>query len=261
MERLSKSKIQDISVELEIEMEKISQVMKDIIDRKEKMGDSFNCKHPPYLYQKGAELFESCDSFMRNVRWLITHYWDYQKKEVELLLKNCNDFVGGELNDNLLLLKEKDIYHLFFDDSDDDDLHKLKIGLGNVIKDMNEKSNEENDSDKTDHQPEPTKTNSRIPNKSIKDYMLVEDGQKDSLLTILHSLIDGKKGKDVALVILVCVQHGLIKKPEHDIMKKTFGEIGAKSGYNSYFGKGLSAYSPEEIKGIETHLSSFIDGL
>lgn len=97
--------------------------------------------------------------------------------------------------------------------------------------------------------------------KSIKDYMLVEDGQKDSLLTILHSLIDGKKGKDVALVILVCVQHGLIKKPEHDIMKKTFGEIGAKSGYNSYFGKGLSAYRPEEIKGIETHLSSFIDGL
>lgn len=97
--------------------------------------------------------------------------------------------------------------------------------------------------------------------KSIKDLMLVQEEQKEQLTDTLHSLIDGKKGKDVALVILVCVQHGLMKKPEYSIMKETFGEIGAKSGYNSYFGKGLSAYSPEEIKGIETHLSSFIDGL
>lgn len=97
--------------------------------------------------------------------------------------------------------------------------------------------------------------------KSIKDLMLVQEEQKEQLTDTLHRLIDGKKGKDVALVILVCVQHGLMKKPEYSIMKEIFGEIGAKSGYNSYFLKGLSAYRPEEIKGIETRLSSFIDGL
>ena len=114
---------------------------------------------------------------------------------------------------------------------------------------------------KTDHQPEPETTEQRSKSKSIKDVMLVQEEQKEPLATVLHGLIDGKKGKDVALVILVCVQHGLMRKPEHGIMTETFGDIGAKSGYNSYFGKGLSAYRPEEIKGIETHLSSFIDGL
>lgn len=114
---------------------------------------------------------------------------------------------------------------------------------------------------KTDHQPEPETTEQRSKSKSIKDVMLVQEEQKEPLATVLHGLIDGKKGKDVALVILVCVQHGLMRKPEHGIMTETFGDIGAKSGYNSYFGKGLSAYRPEEIKGIETHLSPFIDGL
>ena len=97
--------------------------------------------------------------------------------------------------------------------------------------------------------------------KSIKSLMLVQEEQKESLVNTLHSLIDGRKGKDVALVILVCVQHGLMKKPEHSLMKQTFGDIGAKSGYNLYYSKGLSAFSHEEIKGIETHISSFIDGL
>ena len=92
------------------------------------------------------------------------------------------------------------------------------------------------------------------------DLMLLDNQeQKQKLLDVLHKLIDNRKGKDVALVFLVCERYGLMRKPSHQILKKFFGDIGSKSGYNNYHSKGLEGYAEEEIKGIETHILPFID--
>lgn len=98
--------------------------------------------------------------------------------------------------------------------------------------------------------------------RTIFDYMLLENQeQKQKLLETLHTLIDGKKGKDIALVILVCINQGLMQKPTHIILTETFGDIGVKSGYNTAYSKGLENYLPQEINGIETKLKPFINGL
>lgn len=94
---------------------------------------------------------------------------------------------------------------------------------------------------------------------TLFDLMLLDNQeQKQKLLDVLHKLIDNRKGKDVALVILVCEKYGLMRKPSHQILKKFFSNIGAKSGYNNYHSKGLGGYAEEEIKGIETHILPFI---
>lgn len=95
----------------------------------------------------------------------------------------------------------------------------------------------------------------------LLDLMLLDkDEQKQKLLDVLHKLIDGKKGKHVALVLLVCEKCGLMNKPTHQILSLAFGGIGTKSGYNKYYSKGLVAYTQEQIKGIETHILPFING-
>ena len=84
--------------------------------------------------------------------------------------------------------------------------------------------------------------------------------QEQKLIDVVHKLIDGKKGKHVALVVLVCEKHGLMNKPTHRDLTSIFGDIGTKSGYNHYYSKGLSSYTTEQIQGIETHISPFLNG-
>ena len=58
---------------------------------------------------------------------------------------------------------------------------------------------------------------------------------KGRLLALLHKLIDGRKGKSVAIVIKVCCDYGIMMaKPTYTQVKKEFGDIGDKSGYNTY---------------------------
>ncbi|MDH6343339.1 hypothetical protein M2480_001328 [Parabacteroides sp. PFB2-12] len=58
----------------------------------------------------------------------------------------------------------------------------------------------------------------------------------EPLITELHRLLKGKKGKDVALVIQACIAEGLITRPTYTAVRDEFGDIGNKSGYNSYLG-------------------------
>lgn len=98
--------------------------------------------------------------------------------------------------------------------------------------------------------------------KTFEDLITIKDPEKkQKFLNILYNLIDGDVGKRVALAILVCVKEGLLKtKPSFTIMKNTFGNIGAKSGYDDYYKKGLQYYKQEEINGIEIQILSFKDG-
>lgn len=85
---------------------------------------------------------------------------------------------------------------------------------------------------------------------TFKDKIIVEN--KDEVLNKLHSMIDGKRGKNVALVIFASVEIGLILKPTYTEVKNEFGNVGAESGYNNYFDK--SKFSDSEINGIKKRL-------
>lgn len=58
--------------------------------------------------------------------------------------------------------------------------------------------------------------------------------EKESILKELHAMIDGKKGKDVALIIRAAMGVGWITKPTYTEVLEEFGNIGNKSGFNKY---------------------------
>lgn len=93
----------------------------------------------------------------------------------------------------------------------------------------------------------------------LTSCFLVQDDKKNELLKKLHSLIDGKKGKSVAIVIHLCVELGLMsKKPTFGVLKAEFGNIGNASGFNSYYGKYETSYTKEEKDGLKKHFEPFM---
>lgn len=81
----------------------------------------------------------------------------------------------------------------------------------------------------------------------FRDRLNGSDAQKDETLKKLHTLIAGRKGKDVAIVLTACIRLGLIIKPTFTEVQNEFGEIGAESGYNHYMRGNLTE---DEISGM-----------
>lgn len=79
-------------------------------------------------------------------------------------------------------------------------------------------------------------------NKKFEDYL--HHDNKEKLLEVLHSLLDGKKGKDVAVILLALQELGIIyignRNELYKSMRAEFGEIGDNSGINRYMNHYLS---------------------
>lgn len=91
----------------------------------------------------------------------------------------------------------------------------------------------------------------------FRSCLLIQDDKQDELLNKLHLLIDGKKGKAVALVIHLCVELGLMSKPSFRVLKVEFPGIGNKSGYNTPYREFETRYPKEEIDGMKANLITF----
>lgn len=91
----------------------------------------------------------------------------------------------------------------------------------------------------------------------FRSCLLIQDDKKDELLKKLHLLIDGKKGKPVALVIRLCVELGLMSKPTFGVLEAEFGKIGHHSNYDKYFSEYLQRYAEHERQGMMRNLEPF----
>lgn len=74
---------------------------------------------------------------------------------------------------------------------------------------------------------------------------------KADVLAKLHTFIDGKKGKNVALIIRAAIAKGLITKPTFREVANEFGDIGNKAGYNNYM---RYQFTEEELTSISSQL-------
>lgn len=98
--------------------------------------------------------------------------------------------------------------------------------------------------------------------KSFSDCILVED--KDGLLDKLHTILDGRKGKFVYLVLNTLLYEGVLKSYTHTQITKEFGDIGSDSAKTRYSGTKngklscISAFSPDEINGVRKMFSEFL---
>ena len=84
--------------------------------------------------------------------------------------------------------------------------------------------------------------------------LIGDNHTKERTLKILHRLIDGRKGKDVALAIIACQSKGLITTPTFKQVHDEFGDIGHRSGYSKYVNN-KKAFTEDEIKNIARHFT------
>ena len=85
--------------------------------------------------------------------------------------------------------------------------------------------------------------------KPFRSVIISED--PDETLAKMHSLIDGKIGKDVALVIQAAIITGKITKPTASQVQAEFGDIGNVSGYNKCMRE--KCFTDEEMRGMMNH--------
>lgn len=82
----------------------------------------------------------------------------------------------------------------------------------------------------------------------IRSKILLED--KEKVLDQMHRLIDGKIGKDVAIIIGALIDQGVILKPTFKQVENEFGNIGNRSGYNKYINIYKNYITEDERKNI-----------
>lgn len=79
--------------------------------------------------------------------------------------------------------------------------------------------------------------NSDIENEKIFINYIISEKEKSKILDLLHQLIDDRKGKDVAFVILALIETGMIVNPKprnklYKSMRLEFGDIGSDASIN-----------------------------
>lgn len=98
---------------------------------------------------------------------------------------------------------------------------------------------------KENKQPKQAKPKRGRPVKPLADVMLNDNtGEK---LKKLHTLIDGKKGKSLALIIMTCVKQGYMTKPTYQQLANEFGDIGSRQAYTNYSNE--NRFTASEIGG------------
>ena len=90
----------------------------------------------------------------------------------------------------------------------------------------------------------PTRGKGR-PKVTLKDKMI--DDANGEKLRMLHTKLDGKKGKDASLIVLAAIKKGWLTRPTYAQVKNEFKNIGSKTGYNKYLNE--SMFAKEEIEG------------
>lgn len=99
-----------------------------------------------------------------------------------------------------------------------------------------------------------TKARKGRPAKTFASHLIgTDDKDKQQTLHKLHSLIDGRQGKEVVLYIKAAIKCGLITKPTFATASKEFGDIGGESNYYTYLRN--EAFTDDEMTGAISSLT------
>lgn len=164
-----------------------------------------------FYWENEDKYYNKLKEQRRGIRWFNEH---------EYFVKDCPDII---------------IYEF---DSIDEVLTKLSIENRNIELVLNyynsQKANITISTEKTERalntepqptnapQPEEQKTDKKRgrPVKTFEDFILYDN--KAEFINVFELLINDKKGKDVALIILACMECGLIKKMEYPAFDKEY---------------------------------------
>lgn len=89
---------------------------------------------------------------------------------------------------------------------------------------------------------------------NISFETLIMQQNKEKVLKRLHDLVDGHKGRRVALVMRVCVKLGIISHPTWTPIEHEFKNIGKSKGFYKYFNGGYT-FQSDEVTGMIRQLA------
>ena len=79
------------------------------------------------------------------------------------------------------------------------------------------------------------------------------------LLEVLHRLMDGKKGKRVALVLYACMELGYMTRPTQGELLAGFGITGSGEGINKYLRGGVSTFDRKDVEAVKKRLMEAVE--
>lgn len=175
---------------------------------------------------------------------------EYIKSEIEKAVQSMNKMINESQREGAIMLNISEVY--VFDKERIRALKALKEELlGRNAMDLQQ------DRPKQQQKNQPARSKGR-PKKTLKDRMINDaDGSK---LQKIHKVMDGKTGRDAALIILACIKMGWMLMPTFPVVEKEFGNIGSRQGFNKYL-KGKQdinekQFTEDEMKGAMNSLMS-----
>ncbi|MBM6944234.1 MULTISPECIES: hypothetical protein [Bacteroides] len=165
---------------------------------------------------------------------------EYIKSEIGKAVQSMNKMINESQREGAIMLNISEVY--VFNKERIRALKALEEELlGRNAMDLQQ------DRPKQQQKNQPARSKGR-PKETLKDRMINDaDGSK---LQKIHKVMDGKKGKDVALIILACMQIGWMLKPTSTQVKEEFGDIGALQGFNDYINNSEEKFAKCEIEGV-----------
>lgn len=158
--------------------------------------------------------------------------------------KNILEYLKAHLDDDLKtsdnsgrrygIYEHGSYFHMMMDDA-----------INDILDDLEEQNNGAITDSKVQHKKQ-----------TFRDCLLVQD--KDGLLERLHKYldVDGRKGKDAAMVVKVCCDNGLMQKPDTSVIIKEFN-VGSRQGFDSQW-KIREHFEKNRLSVIENILKDFI---
>ena len=149
---------------------------------------------------------------------------EYIKSEIGKAVQSMNKMINESQREGAIMLNISEVY--VFNKERIRALKALKEELlGRNAMDLQQ------DRPKQQQKGQPARGKGR-PKETLKDRMINDaDGSK---LQKIHKVMNGKKGKDAALIILACIKKGWMLKPTFTQVTEEFGDIGTQQGFSNY---------------------------
>jgi len=149
---------------------------------------------------------------------------EYIKSEIGKAVQSMNKMINESQREGAIMLNISEAY--VFNKERIRALKALKEELlGRNAMDLQQ------DRPKQQQKGQPARGKGR-PKETLKDRMINDaDGSK---LQKIHKVMNGKKGKDAALIILACIKKGWMLKPTSTQVAEEFGDIGTQQGFTKY---------------------------
>lgn len=162
---------------------------------------------------------------------------EYIKSEIEKAVQSMNKMINESQREGAIMLNISEVY--VFNKERIRALKALKEELlGRNAMDLQQEHPEQQ------QKGQPARGKGR-PKETLKDRMINDaDGSK---LQKMHTVMNGKKGKDAALIILACIKKGWMQKPTFTEVTKEFGYIGTQQSFTKYLNE--NRFTKDEIEG------------